>query len=426
MRNHPIIAFVICLLFVFCAFSPVVTMAEDEWLKSEILLGIDRIYDADIEGGEKIFVGICERAPENPAPWVYRAMALLSYPIREKTHGEKPLKSGAKDVSSTDEIFRLLDKGIDLSNKIIDGLEGEDLARLQLLMATAHTLKAELHFRKKQYLKAVQSGYRAKKYLEGAYETSPKNPDVLYAVGLLKHGVENIPKVLRPFLSLMEIKSDKKLGLAYIKIGAERGVYSAVGAKLFLMLISVGEQKDYTTATRLGRELIVKYPNNPEIYFPYAYALSELKDYTGAFSVIDSFMTKSEMGTLYFYEALTGRIHHLKGKVFMDMGRLDEATDELELALIVTDINYVWVRPLAFARLGMIHDLKGERVKALKRYKSAIDTEIEGVGRALAKEYTREPYSKSVDEKGGRHTTKDKDGGVSSGPIKSGKDRSGF
>ncbi len=82
------------------------------------------------------------------------------------------------------------------------------------------------------------------------------------------------------------------------------------------------------------------------------------------------------------------------GKILMDKGRLDEASAEFEQALVVTDKNYDWVRPLALARLGMIEDLLGRRGEAIKRYHKAVDTGIKGAGMEMAEKYLKEPYRK--------------------------------
>ncbi len=76
---------VICCIIMVCAVST--ARAEDARLRSEILKGIDLIFNADISGGEKAFAAIEQSEPENPAPYVYRAMALMSYPPREGMKG---------------------------------------------------------------------------------------------------------------------------------------------------------------------------------------------------------------------------------------------------------------------------------------------------------------------------------------------------
>jgi tetratricopeptide (TPR) repeat protein len=379
-------------VFAAAAFSPGYAAAEEEWLRRSLLSGIDRIYDLDIEGGERVFLYISENAPENPAPWIYRAMARMSRPPRDGDGFDLKVKG----------ILKLIDRGIALSEESMEGLDGEELGRAKLLVATAYALKAELFLRQGRYIKSVEYGFRSIRYLDEAYEVSPDDPDVLYAVGLLKYGSANVPGVLMPFLAPAELRPDKELGLSYIRVGVKRGVYSAYGARFFLMLVSINELKDYKTAAKLGKELTARYPNNPEVYFPYAYALSELGDYEGAFSAVDAFRKKAKAGTPYFDDALAGRLHHLVGKILMDMGRLDGAAGELKKALVVTDTNYDWVRPLALARIGMIHDLKGEREKALKRYGEAVDTGIEGAGKVLAEEYLKEPYRREGAGGGGR------------------------
>ena len=148
----------------------------------------------------------------------------------------------------------------------------------------------------------------------------------------------------------------------------------------------------YEEAVIYGRRLVAAYPDNPELYFPYANALSETGDHDGAHAVAAVLKLKMDEGLPYFDGAIAARYHHLMGKLLMDEGRYREAAKELTLALVVTDKNYAWVRPLALARLGMIEDVSGNREKAIDYYRRAIDTGIEGAGRELSKKYLAARY----------------------------------
>ncbi len=350
------------------------------------------IYNADIEAGERIFSDISKKDPENPAPPIYRAMALMSYPPRE---------DGAKIDRA--QIESLLIEGIGKASAGIDeNLKSVgDSGRIRLLVATAHSLLAQLYLEDGRYIKAADAALSAKKYLDEAYEYSPEDPDVLYAVGLLIYGIDTLPGFLKPVLSVMDLKGDRVEGLRLLKEAAKGGVYTSAAARFSLLVILVNIEGDFEEAVKYGRELFIKYPGNPELYFPYAYALSETGDFDAALSVAAGFKKRLDEKKPFFDEAVIGRYHHLLGKIYMDMGDFDTALMEFEEAKKVSDENYQWVKALAIARMGMIEDIRGNRSIAIERYEEVLEMGVSGVGMDLAKKYIEEPYSDLGDDSDG-------------------------
>jgi tetratricopeptide (TPR) repeat protein len=352
--------------------------SEEAWLRADLLRGIDLIFDARIREGERVFEAIEKTAPENPAPYIYQAMALMSYPPRE----------GAAEIDRA-MIERLLDKGI----RLAEGAKWEtDAGRVKLLTATAYSLLSQLYLEQHNYLKASRAALSAKRYLDEAARLSPDDPDVRYGVGLLNYGAAEMPPLARSVLSVLNIRGDKERGIEDLKAAAERGVYTKTSAEVALLMIMVNLEDRFTEAAVYGRRLTTRYPGNPELYFPYVNALSEAGDHDGARSVAAALKRKIDEGLPYFDGAIVARYHHLMGKLLMDEGRYDEAAAELKQALVVGDKNYAWVRPLALARLGMIEDVSGNRERAVDYYRQAIDTGIEGAGAELSKKYLAQPY----------------------------------
>ncbi len=369
---------VVFLLLIVLAW-PAVARAEEPWVRVELLGGIDLIFNADISGGEKVFESIERRDPSNPAPYIYRAMALMSYPPREGMKGIDP-----------EVIEGLLSTGIGYAQS---GDWRNDEGRVKLLLATAYSLTAQLALEEKEYAKASRAALRARDYLEEAARISPDDPDVRYGVGILSYGMSEMPPVARSILSLMKIRGDKEQGIDDLEDAAKRGVYTKMSARVALLMIMANIEDRFAEAVGYGRDLVARYPNNPELYFPYANALSETGDHEAALAVAAALKHKIDERLPYFDGAIVPRYHHLMGKLLMDEGRLDEAAAELKKALVVNDENYAWVRPLALARLGMIADLTGERKEAVDYYQQAIDTKIDGAGIALAREIFGETLS---------------------------------
>jgi tetratricopeptide (TPR) repeat protein len=373
MKVRTIIVVIIVLLV------PAAVRAEDAWLRAELLRGIDLIFNADISGGAEVFSAIEKQEPKNPAPYVYRAMALMSYPPREGMSGiDRTLIEG------------LLERGIRYAR---EGSWDGDEGRVKLLLATAYSLLAQLALDERQYLAAADAAIRAEKCLADAERASPDDPDVRYGVGLLAYGTAEMPAPMRSVLSLMDIRGDRERGIQDLKTAAEHGVYTKTSARVALLMITANIEDRYEDAVVYGRELVEEYPNNPELYFPYANALSETGDREAAWDVVRTLGQKIDGGVPYFDGAIVGRYHHLMGKLLMDQRRYTEAAAELSRALVVTDKNYAWVRPLALARLGMIEDASGRREKAVEYYREAIDTKIEGAGIELSKRYLEKPYA---------------------------------
>jgi tetratricopeptide (TPR) repeat protein len=159
-----------------------------------------------------------------------------------------------------------------------------------------------------------------------------------------------------------------------------------------LLFVLVNMEHDFNRAIPHGRALLSAYPNNPEIYFPYAYALSMSGDFDGALAVAAKLKGGIDRGLPYFDDAIVPRYHHLVGKIYMDMGEYDRAVEAFEEALTVTDVNYEWVRALAIARMGMIEDIRGNREAAAAYYTRVIDEDIPGVGLLLSERFLEEAY----------------------------------
>jgi tetratricopeptide (TPR) repeat protein len=355
---------------------------EEDRLREELLSGMDLIYDCDIRGGEEAFDRIIDREPDNPAPYIYKAMAYLSMPPREE--------GGGFPTPDEKRVEALLITGTELALEY--AWEDDDRGRGELLLATGFSLLAQLYQVQRRYLPAAEAALKAARHIDRAYVLSPDDPDVLYARGLLLYGLATMPDPARSLLSLLDMRGDRDEGLLLISRAADDGVYTASSARMSLLFVLVNMEHDFNRAIPHGMALVESYPNNPEIYFPYAYALSMAEDFDGALAVAAGLKDGIDRGLPYFDDAIVPRYHHLVGKIYMDMGEYDRAVAAFEEALTVTDINYEWVRALALVRMGMIADIRGDREAAVECYNRAIDEDIPGVGLELSKKFLETPY----------------------------------
>jgi tetratricopeptide (TPR) repeat protein len=367
---------------VFFLAGAVCVRGEEDRLREELISGMDLIYNCDIQGGKEAFDRIIDRDPENPAPYIYKAMAHLSMPPREV----------AGDLPRIDEEIMedLLLTGIELALEYSWG--HDDRGRGELLLATGYSLLAQLYQADQRYLPAADAALKAAGHIDEAYALTPDDPDVLYARGLLLYGIATMPGMARSLLSLLSMQGDADEGLRLMTKAAADGVYTASSARMSLLFVLVNMEHDFPGAVKQGEALIFSYPNNPELYFPYAYALSMTGDFDEALDAAAGLKDGIDRGLPYFDDAIIPRYHHLVGKIYMDMGEYDRAMDAFKDALTVTDVNYEWVRALALVRMGMIEDIRGNRESALDYYSRVIDEDIPGVGLELSGKFLVTPY----------------------------------
>ena len=82
------------------------------------------------------------------------------------------------------------------------------------------------------------------------------------------------------------------------------------------------------------------------------------------------------------------------GRIFFGKGEDEQAVQNLKKVLQDTSRYNARGRALAFVRLGMISDARGERDQAKDYYSQALDIEGgEGAAQIDAKKYMKNPYT---------------------------------
>jgi tetratricopeptide (TPR) repeat protein len=174
---------------------------------------------------------------------------------------------------------------------------------------------------------------------------------------------------------------------------AEQGTYLKMTARVALLRLYAGQEEKYAEALRLGRDLLQRYPGNPDLYFATAHAASELGRAAEALEIGRRILGNLTEGRPHFTPDLQARYHQLMGKIYMDRGEYATALTFFQRAIQApTPARYRWVTAWAWTRSGMIYDLQGDREEALRRYRMALAAETEGLARDLAQRYIEAPY----------------------------------
>jgi tetratricopeptide (TPR) repeat protein len=143
----------------------------------------------------------------------------------------------------------------------------------------------------------------------------------------------------------------------------------------------------------LGRDLLSRYPGNPDLYFATANAASQLGCTAEALEIARRVARNMAEGRPHFNSDIAARYNQLLGKIYMDQGEHATALAFFKRAIEApTPPRYRWVTAWAWTRSGMIHDLQGEREEAARRYRKALAVEGEGIAKDVARRYLEEPY----------------------------------
>jgi tetratricopeptide (TPR) repeat protein len=275
-----------------------------------------------------------------------------------------------------------------------------DEAEVKLLLGLAYGGKALAEGSRKNYLASLQAVREAQRRFAEALQLDPGLVDAYYGIGLYDYALSRLPTLVKPLVGIVLPKGDATQGLQEIERVADRGLYLRTTAQMALLRLYAGEEEKYPEALRYGRELLARYPGNPDVYFATAHVASELGHHREALDIARRVGRQMEAGRPHFGPDLTARYDQLLGKVYMDHGEYATAVTFFDRATQVpTPPRYRWVTAWAWTRSGMVFDLQGNRDEAERRYRKALAVGSDGAARDLARRYLDTPYRGRVQGK---------------------------
>jgi len=302
--------------------------------------------------------------------------------------------TGAEDK---DDPTPVLDRFLEQAAEALTAAEAQERAapadaEAKLLLGMVRGSKALVDGVRKNYVSAFQGVREAYRRFREARELDPSLVDASYGLGLYHLALGRLPAVLKPFAAIVLPQGEVAEGLQELERVAEQGVYLKATAQVVLLQSYAGPEQRYAEALRLGLDLLVRYPSNPDLYFATAHAASELGRFEEALEIARRVGQQMSEGRPRF-AALAARHQQLLGKIHMDRGDHTTALVFFQRALEApTAPRFRWITAWAWTRSGMIHDLQGNRQEAVRRYQAALTVETDGVAKELARQYLESPY----------------------------------
>jgi tetratricopeptide (TPR) repeat protein len=302
------------------------------------------------------------------------------------------LESRKKDQEA---ILRYVSEALSRGEKRVETNSKDSEA--YLAMALAKIAKVNLAVHEKRYLVMAQETSNIWNYLDKARGAEPNNFDIYFLMGLLHYHIDHLPGLTRFASSLLITSGDRQKGLKEIELAAQKGDLLQAMAQTELQSVYLIFEKQPARALPVIMKLREKFPNNYNFLFAQANAFAELRRFGEAFALAREIENNIKAAKPPYVTQLQPRYNQLMGRIFLNQGEYDKATEYFQKALQDMAFYNTRVRVWTLVRLGMIQDIRKDRARAEEYYSKALKIENgEGTAKVEARKYLQTPYVPAI------------------------------
>lgn len=342
-------------LLVLAAAPPAMALSPEH--ERLILAGLDRMYALELSSAGPYFQEVAVSEPLNPAgPLFLAGLYWIQYAQTfDVASGGGELQK--KFLLHTEEAIRRGEALLKANPN-----DGEAL----MWLGAAWGYRGRWKVLERSWVNAARLGLKGYRYLQKAVKADPELYDAYLGLGIYEYYADTMPSVIR-LLKALVVKGDKNQGLRNIQMTLERGRFSKTEAKLFLISIYAGAEKNFAGALALARELRGEKPGNLYFGIMEVSALMRLKRWEDAARESDKLLLDLEHQTaealqpglfyLYAGEAYQGLEDHNRAAKYFTWGIAAESDHRR------ATVTYLLLRR------GQSLDLLGRRQEALDHYR---------------------------------------------------------
>ncbi len=199
-------------------------------------------------------------------------------------------------------------------------------------LAIARMVKNRRELMRKNYFRALREARNVWECLERTRELDPGNYDVYYPLGVLHYHLGQISGVTRWITNWFVTPGDREQGLKEFALASEKGTLLRDLACSSLVSAYSGYEKQSARALPLALRLREKYPHNYNFSFALGNILSDLGQTEEALSVAREIANGIKSGSPPYQPELWPRHSLLSGKIALDQGEYDKATEYFKQA----------------------------------------------------------------------------------------------
>jgi hypothetical protein len=335
------------------------TISVAEPVQSQILSGLDALYNGQFETALQSFTALTQAYPQDPKGYFFMA---LTY--RWLTRIDPESSAYQKQFEKAAEI------AIRVAKVLLD--KDPEHVEAMLYLAATYGYRAEyFNFLKDRWDKAYDDGVKMREYLEKA-EKFPlsENIDVQLGYGLYNYYAYVYREKIgwwRFFLSLP--KGDKEKGLTLLQTVREKGTYLKVEAWYFLVEIYKRDEKDAVQkAIVLCEQLHQTYPAQPYFHILLAGLYHKNLDWHNSLRMAREILEQAKTNSYYASEFVLYQAKYLIGESSFYTGKYPEALQQFDSIIAAKPSTPTYLVPWSHLRRGTIYDLTGKKAEATSEY----------------------------------------------------------
>jgi tetratricopeptide (TPR) repeat protein len=228
--------------------------------KSEIVNGLNLIYNFKWEEGGNIFRQIINKYPERPAGYHFMSVIYMWHYLSNK------------DQQTYNNFLAYSDSTLERAQKDVDKAENEENL---YLLGSCYNYRAVVFAFKGNYLDAAYASKKAETALSKVVSLNKNNYDACFGLGLYNFAISQIPSGFSWVLKIAGINGSRQSGYNHLKLASEKGLFSRTESIYFFSQILMNDDFDYAGSAGYINKLTEQYPDN--IIFRYAKAVLLIK-----------------------------------------------------------------------------------------------------------------------------------------------------
>lgn len=359
------------------------SILDDPAFKATATRGLDLLYNMQFRQADAIFGALASRYPDHPVGPFLQALVpwwQILMDLSDESHDRVFMDAMSEVIARSDRMLRRDRRSVDA----------------RFFKGAALGFRGRHRANRRSFLPAARDGVRAMDYVISVAEDNPQNADFAFGRGIYDYYAAATPERYpwsRPFMTLFPAGS-KSRGLAQLHRTFRNGTYLQAEAAYFLLQIYYLFEPDYVKSRQFMNWLRERYPDNAFFHTMEGRVHWRFGNWEQSEGVFRAVMRGYGQGRTGYNDAAAEQALFYLARIEERKGNPGQA-----LALLTRLEQLGARRPddspfviLGRLRHGMMHDVRGEREQALRRYREVLDMPNFSDSHDRARQYMRRAY----------------------------------
>ncbi|MCK5520871.1 MAG: hypothetical protein KAI81_07145, partial [Candidatus Marinimicrobia bacterium] len=347
-------------LFLFFIFTNLSASIFD--FNPEFLKGTDAYLNYEFEKADSIFTNLSANNPNEPVFAFYKIVCENAF-----------YRSKGLFKESEDSLFtKFPDLMVLFKN---DLKKNPESASTYLYYGTAKALKARMYMTRGAYLSAMKNGIPSIRYADKSLKLDPEYEDAKLALGTFDIFISIVGEHYPFATRFMPDNEYRERGIKRLTDAMEKGRYSRGEASLLLLMITLYEEENFQKASKIGKMLTDKYPDNMEFRSLYSESLILLEHLQLAqenLLIMEENIANSDNES--FHNMWSIRLNYLKGLKSMKEANFAQAIQFFENVIENYCFEFGWQKALSWYYIAETYSMQGDTKNAKIALKNCVDT----------------------------------------------------